>query len=476
MGGRLCNPVKRRKRPQVLPLLAAFGILMGSSPGRGSVCPGDCDGDNVVGVGELVVQVRIALGDERVEACPAGDEDHNGVVEIDELVSAVQRALNGCPQPTPSNSPTPTPTPVAGRVLSLVQKLTTQDESLGNNAIQLPSVGHDGRRVYVPWTSGLTVFARSENGGTLAFIQKMGHFIGFKPLVAIPSPDGRHVYVLGDNGVTTILRWDDATGRLELVAQQVDKDHDDFFFGGCDGVMTADGRFLYTTGASKVSVLWRDSETGLLEPVQMFTLGMPGGGGAVGSGIALSPDELNVYVAGWGDNRLSVYRRDRDSGRLEFLEEHTDEAVDRRLLRVLSVAVSPDGRHVYAASPVTSSVLIFERDADGDGRLRYVEAVGEPRASWVRVAPDGRYLFVASREDDVSRGGVSVFARGASGDLTFVEFQAAGAGLFLAIDADGRSLYVAGAGTVAAFDVVEGETRQHPTPRQARVHRLAFTW
>lgn len=510
--------------------LVLLAAILSSSDALGSMCAGDCDGDNTVAVDELILQVRIALGEDELDTCSAADENSSGVVEVNEIVGAVQRALTGCPRATdtpvqtcgpglccensdclptfpvcvrgicrplsgpgdrcdesadcegalpciaghccesglctietPAHSPTsptaasptptPTPTSAVSSVLSLVQVLRGNENFEFRGFLGQPTVGHDGRRVYVACTSGIRVFERAEDTSALILIDEMSFPEFPKPpngKVAVPSPDRRHVYLLGSCCPTTVLQWDDATAMLELIAQQIDGPS----FGGHDGVVTADGRVLYTTGGSKVSVFRSDADTGLLEPVQRFTLAMPGGGLANGRGIALSPDERNVYVAGWGDNRVSVYSRDLHSGRLEFVEEHIDEIVDSALFRVQSVAVAPDGEHVYAASAVTSSVLVFKRDADGNGTLRLMGVVKEERASWVQVAPDGRHVFVASREG-VGRGGVSVFTRSASGDLTFVGFHAvAGTGLFVAIAPDGSSLYLSGPGVLAAFDVI----------------------
>jgi hypothetical protein len=60
-------------------------------------CPGDCSGDTLVTVDELVTGVRIALGSAQLNACAAFDMDRSGTVTVDELVAAVNAALHGCP-------------------------------------------------------------------------------------------------------------------------------------------------------------------------------------------------------------------------------------------------------------------------------------------------------------------------------------------------------------------------------------------
>lgn len=63
----------------------------------GAACPGDCDADGRVDIAELVRGVGIALGQSGTATCPAFDGDAGGTVTIDELVLAINAALDGCP-------------------------------------------------------------------------------------------------------------------------------------------------------------------------------------------------------------------------------------------------------------------------------------------------------------------------------------------------------------------------------------------
>ena len=58
-------------------------------------CIGDCDGDGVVRIDELVTGVAAALADD-VAACPAFDADADARIAIDELIAAIGAALSGC--------------------------------------------------------------------------------------------------------------------------------------------------------------------------------------------------------------------------------------------------------------------------------------------------------------------------------------------------------------------------------------------
>ncbi len=62
-----------------------------------ATCAGDCNGDGMVGINELVLAVNIALGTADIAACTAADGDHDEMVSINELIRAVNNALLGCP-------------------------------------------------------------------------------------------------------------------------------------------------------------------------------------------------------------------------------------------------------------------------------------------------------------------------------------------------------------------------------------------
>lgn len=56
---------------------------------------GDCNGDGLVTVSELIRAVRIALGEFPIDRCPNADANGDGIVSISELTLAVRNALFG---------------------------------------------------------------------------------------------------------------------------------------------------------------------------------------------------------------------------------------------------------------------------------------------------------------------------------------------------------------------------------------------
>jgi hypothetical protein len=60
-------------------------------------CPGDCDENGTVEVAEVITSVNIALDNMPITACSPVDINQNNVVGIDELIGAVDKSLTNCP-------------------------------------------------------------------------------------------------------------------------------------------------------------------------------------------------------------------------------------------------------------------------------------------------------------------------------------------------------------------------------------------
>jgi hypothetical protein len=48
-------------------------------------------------VGEVLTMVNIALGTAQLSTCTNGDANSDGLITIDEILKAVNNALEGCP-------------------------------------------------------------------------------------------------------------------------------------------------------------------------------------------------------------------------------------------------------------------------------------------------------------------------------------------------------------------------------------------
>src|SRR5690606_29011987 len=77
-------------------LFAADDAGSGTELWADGPCAGDCNGDGMVSIDELIRAIRIPLGESALEVCPAIDATGDGEVGINELIAAVNNALSGC--------------------------------------------------------------------------------------------------------------------------------------------------------------------------------------------------------------------------------------------------------------------------------------------------------------------------------------------------------------------------------------------
>ena len=249
----------------------------------------------------------------------------------------------------------------------------------------------------------------------------------------------RKVEIVVVSAVTALLLLLASPARSRVL-EQVQK-LEDVRLGNADSlVFSPDGRHLYVGAGLGSAVFERDPATGNFAFVETFgsIVSLRAGAGAI------SPDGRSFYMIFYNSDHdfvpgaLQVYRRDATSGKVELLEVHDGFFHD--------VAISPDGRHVYATR--FNDLVAFSRDLSNGG-LTLVQAsgiaVGGTNA--LVVSPDGLQVYLAISELDA----VAVLTRDtATGTLTLLEGHFDGTGgvegldgaAALAISADGENLYV----------------------------------
>ncbi len=84
-------PLNQRGR-SVLAFLVLLCLRL-ANPVAGQDCPGDCNGDGIISIAEMVRGVAIALDPTSLQNCPAMDDDGNSAVDVHELVRADRGAL-----------------------------------------------------------------------------------------------------------------------------------------------------------------------------------------------------------------------------------------------------------------------------------------------------------------------------------------------------------------------------------------------
>jgi len=283
----------------------------------------------------------------------------------------------------------------------------------------------------------------------------------------VVSPGGKHIYVAGyDDDAVVVFEELHSCQWLDHVATYTDTVVPG---GGLDGArafaFSPNGSLLYVASDvdDAVVIFDRNISTGELTFKQVVadnaTYGMDGA-----YAVAVSPDGINFYVAGYEDDAVTIFRWTGGVLGYEGVVKDSDPGVDG-LNGANSVAVSPDGSHVYVASRWDEAVAYFWRNPSS-GALTYLGMVkdgvdgvdGLDGARALAISPDGSQVYVASQYDHA----LAVFDRSASnGSLTFVAAHKDGVGGVdgldtadgIAVSPDGAHVYVGGYGddAVAVF-------------------------
>jgi DNA-binding beta-propeller fold protein YncE len=96
-------------------------------------------------------------------------------------------------------------------------------------------------------------------------------------------------------------------------------------------------------------------------------------------GVVVSRDGRDVYVAGSGEDAIATFRRDAESGRLQFTTAVKEPASSPGygLKSPVHLVISPDDRHLYVACG-GDTVMVFVRSAE-TGRLKYIQTLWNGR-------------------------------------------------------------------------------------------------
>ncbi len=237
-----------------------------------------------------------------------------------------------------------------------------------------------------------------------------------------PSPDGRTLYSIADEGVVAFrILQDGSITRLNTANIRGMR--------GCQLSVDPDGRYLYVAGyhdgKATVMHLNPDGSVGSVA-AGVYHKGL----GSVAertfrphvSCVRLTPDKKFVMVADLGMDQLKVYRLNEADGQLLLVDTIPCEleTAPRHFI------FSSDGRYMYLMYEVANIIDVYTYETGPKvpkvERIQRVPSMGERHsqltaACAIRFSSDERYLFCSNAGDDT----ISVYSRDAgTGMLTML--------------------------------------------------------
>jgi 6-phosphogluconolactonase (cycloisomerase 2 family) len=267
------------------------------------------------------------------------------------------------------------------------------------------------------------------------------------PSSVVVSPDGRFVYsaalagdaiavfardaASGSLSFQSCVRGPDATGPCTTLS------HSRLLDGPSALAISPDGKHIYEAASvgDELATFTRDKDTGALTFASCMSTNGGDGCVAIFNGVldnpvalAMGSDGDELYVAGANQSSIGVFSRNQDTGLLAFFScwgaapECPDlPSANAQLTTPSALAVSSDGRFLYAAARAADAVAVFRTDqslhaltyvgcvrataASGCTSIANTKALDGPAA--LATSPDGVHLYVAARDGDA----VAVFAR-----------------------------------------------------------------
>ncbi len=271
--------------------------------------------------------------------------------------------------------------------------------------------------------NSIVVFDRNATTGKLSFVEYHRHnqdgVQGLqRPRAVAVSPLGDNVYVASYNSdAIAVFARDAATGRLQYLERHKNNvDGVRGLNGAMDVTVSLDGTCVYAAGYADDAVAHfeRDLTNGRLTFRDWYRDGFDGINGLAGAAsVVVTSDAKYAYVAGKVDNAIAMFSRSTSTGTLSYMGRIHDGAPGiKGLARVSDLAVSKDGAYLYSVAETDHDLMQFKRDintgeltkadrkSDGDGGVD-----GLKQAAAVAVSNDGKHVYAAGKGDDA----ISVF-------------------------------------------------------------------
>lgn len=363
-------------------------------------------GDNAIGVYDRGVDGRLAFN----SAIRSGDAGVLGLAGVNDVLLSGNGDHLYATSPSESSISTFRRDHGTGRLSFVEIEQNGVFGVTGLSGARAMATSPDGAHLYVlgGFANAVAVFARdtvmaSPTYGRLTYRGVVQNGVGGVDGIADPvalavSPDGKHVYVLGDgnDSIAVFARnpnsGSSGFGLLTYSARYLNNSGG---FSGLAGprsiLINATGNQVYVLAADAghLTRLVRDASTGALTPGQVLTNGwagedadshasteaegLPGTSGLLGATrMRWSHDQAQIYVAGTESDAIARFAVHAGDGVVSYVDRINNGdpspstgGLVLGLDGVRDVFVAAGGAFVYSISAVVAAADTFDRAADG---------------------------------------------------------------------------------------------------------------
>jgi 6-phosphogluconolactonase (cycloisomerase 2 family) len=218
------------------------------------------------------------------------------------------------------------------------------------------------------------------------------------------SSDGRHLYATAsEDEALVVFTRSQSTGELTHLESIVHSD------GKVDGLqrptsvfLTPDDQYVMVVGRDSpytVAAYRRDPVAGTLDLVDVQSNGKGGVTGMAGPIFGISsPSGSYVYLVADANDSVTIFSRDENNGDLDFVDSYAEAdffgSIQDALDGPLSLAVSPDGRHLYVAGYVGNTLGVFRTADGGSLPAEGFHINAGLNGSWYDPATDGQGFLI----------------------------------------------------------------------------------
>ncbi len=224
----------------------------------------------------------------------------------------------------------------------------------------------DAKYIYVACRSDRVLVLRVDDDKMILHQQQNGAGNCLdKCQIVTRNPAGTLVFVSSSDASTISVFKPEEDGRLRLLSYTKDNSLHAALLEGVHGIdVSADGKHLYVTsgrfgGDNAVSGFLINVD-GSLKKVCEMENGIEIEGFEAGHFVKVSPDGRFVYASGTKSKNLACFRRDMETGKLQF-QEYLSIGGNSEIGRTAGIGFSAGGEYVYVAIESRSRIEAFRR-------------------------------------------------------------------------------------------------------------------